>query len=252
MGRGPWCQRTAGLDPPYQDIELGLHRAAPLSARGAEGGAFVGHEKERWRVMRHSRQARRRVAALAAGIGAASMARRCQSPLKNRECFYPLANHVSRERVGRGSDRRRVRRDAGGSSRSALETVKRDQDGERVVQPETTEPAESGRPGRIPTHGEPESGAPARPVARVTPARAKRPQRQRRQRRQRRQQRPERRQRTAGQTTRPTGTEPAESDRSTTRPANAAFSPPSPPPPRSSSATATRSRSPCRSSCPCP
>ena len=74
-----------------------------------------------------SRQARRPARALAAGIDAASMARRCQEPLQKMAnvFLHPLTRW--RGRVGRGSDRRRARRDAGGSPRSALEELERGQ-----------------------------------------------------------------------------------------------------------------------------
>ena len=71
----------------------------------------------------------------------------------------------SRGRVGWGSARRRAPREAGGSLRSALDELERDQHGELADQLEATEPAESGRPGRIPTDGKPQSGAPDHPAA---------------------------------------------------------------------------------------
>jgi hypothetical protein len=66
------------------------------------------------------------VAALAAGIDAASMARRCQEPSQKTANVFLHQLTRWRGRVGRGSDRRRARRDAGGSPRSALDDVERD------------------------------------------------------------------------------------------------------------------------------
>ena len=66
-----------------------------------------------------------RVAALAAGIDAASMARRCQNPQPKKANVFLHPPSRRRGRVGRGSDRRRARRDAGGSPRSALDEVER-------------------------------------------------------------------------------------------------------------------------------
>jgi hypothetical protein len=73
---------------------------------------------------RCSRQTRCPARTPAAGIDAASMARRCQSPLRNRECFLHLLTS-RRGRVGWGFDRRRDRRDAGGSPRSANHLIER-------------------------------------------------------------------------------------------------------------------------------
>ena len=69
--------------------------------RSAEGAALVHHEKERRRAIRSSRQVRCPAGAMAAGIDAASMARRCQDNIQEWSVFSPSAEMVAR-RGGRG------------------------------------------------------------------------------------------------------------------------------------------------------
>jgi len=57
-------------------------------ARDAEGVALVGHEKSAGALARGSRQARRPEEAPAAGIDAASMARRCQNPQQDQRMSF--------------------------------------------------------------------------------------------------------------------------------------------------------------------
>ena len=90
-----------------------LKPAAPKAPRSSDMRRNVGA------VTRCSRQARRPASAPAAGIVAASMARRCQNPLSKPANVFIHPPGCRRGRVGRGSDRRRDRRDAGGSFRSA-------------------------------------------------------------------------------------------------------------------------------------
>ena len=80
-----------------QACPAGDVRPRSVAAWGAGGTAIVEHDKELARRMRESRQARRLARALAAGIDAASMVRRCLAPLNRRECFQPPAGTSTRQ-----------------------------------------------------------------------------------------------------------------------------------------------------------
>ena len=141
---------------------------------GAEGAALVGHEKERRhcdpsfasspapppeRWPRASTRPRWPVDA--------------KAPHKTANVFIHWLTR-RRGRVGWGFDRRRDRRDAGGSLRSANHHIERVTLASARTKSKPRNPLNPRRPGRIPTHGKPESGAPARPVAHVAQACAKR------------------------------------------------------------------------------
>ena len=114
-------------------------------------------------LARRSRQARRPASAPAAGIDAASMARRCQNPLQKLRMFFSTSNQARCVRVGRGSDRqaRPARRGWTSPVRQPRHSAR--PDGERAEDVEATEPAEFGRPGRIPMHGDARETSPGPP-----------------------------------------------------------------------------------------
>src|SRR5471032_1045397 len=86
--------------------------------------------------------------------------------------FPPPATVLAREDgQGLGSQARPARRVATGASGPRVAGRGPSTNAEDI---DVGEPAESGRPGRIPTHGKPESRVPAQPPARAPAARAKR------------------------------------------------------------------------------
>ena len=83
---GRWRKRDESADP-----SSGTQRICQAPQRRRRCGSSVTKRKAGVQT-RSSRQARRPARAMAAGIVAASMARRCQNNLKNRDGFSPPAN----------------------------------------------------------------------------------------------------------------------------------------------------------------
>ena len=125
-------------------------------------------------VARRSRQARRPASAPAAGIDAASMARRCQNLLQNPRMFSS-----TRQGVGAAGWAGAPIAGATGATRAEAPgpPIKPVERGPTASARRSSKPRSTLNPrrsGRIPTHGKPESGAPARPAAYAALTSAKR------------------------------------------------------------------------------
>ena len=90
------CCKIQDLTPSQQ------HSTQRPSSAAAAGGRSSVTRRSAGRLARGSRQARRRVSRLAAGIDAASMARRCQSPFKKWRMFFSTRQGARRGGVGGG------------------------------------------------------------------------------------------------------------------------------------------------------
>jgi len=158
--------------PASQPAEL--FAAAPCQRGRRRRCALVRHEKERWR--RDSRFASGPLPDVDAGRGH----RRgldgptMPKPFQRIRVVFLSTYRRCRDRVGRGSDRRQTgatRAEAPGPPAMPIERGPV-ASSRRSSKPQS--PRNPRRPGRIPTHGKPESGAPAHPVAREAAASAKR------------------------------------------------------------------------------
>jgi len=132
---------VTGRGPPYRrDAQA---RSATPSARRRRRRVRRSREGAPARRPANSRQARRLARAPAAGIDAASMARRCQSSSQIPRMFSSTRRSAAAAGWAGAPLAGASGATAGGRFRSALVPIERGQDGERAVEVEATEPAES-------------------------------------------------------------------------------------------------------------